>query len=239
MIYWSDWCFRLRKSQENLAYAMGDTDSSAASPRYYAESAIARSRSIGNLRHQSPTLTSQPLSAFQSTTSTIHRSSPHYTHHQNITPLSTMNTLTSSRHLARSVGSLHAANMDSDGSFDPHSLSQTIRELKKASNSEMNKVGIENNERGMNSANNSCSYYAATVLPKRKGAVQKRVRFTQLSKQSLIICFRIMTRSQCLSCFCNKLMLLFANVPSLLRLVHNVWHWDTLQRIESYLMPKQ
>lgn len=101
--------------------------------------------------------------------------------------------------------------MDSDGSFDPHSLSQTIRELKKASNSEMNKVGIENNERGMNSANNSCSYYAATVLPKRKGAVQKRVRFNETFKTKSY--FRIMTRSRCLSCFCNKLMLLFANVP--------------------------
>uniref|UniRef100_A0A914WB24 Mitogen-activated protein kinase-binding protein 1 n=1 Tax=Plectus sambesii TaxID=2011161 RepID=A0A914WB24_9BILA len=145
---------KLRKSQENLAFSTGDDS--------YGDSSMSRSKSISNLRNgPSHSASASALRPLLPTAASA---------------------LIKSRELAKSVGSLHRAAVAANGNYEPKPLSQTIKDLKRASNHDLTAdqddkgvFGDDYDESFATAPNGVSPYYNTASLPRRKGAVQKRV----------------------------------------------------------------
>uniref|UniRef100_A0A7E4UQU4 Rab-GAP TBC domain-containing protein n=1 Tax=Panagrellus redivivus TaxID=6233 RepID=A0A7E4UQU4_PANRE len=169
---------RLKKSQENLAYAVNTDAEEPQSPT--SSSAMARSRSIGNLRggRASEAGGGAGFGGYDENLSLNEQK----------------------RHMARSVTSLHNNNME-DGFVHPDEctlqnqygaagrrqstsrFSSSIRNLEKLSNSDLTNANLyddagTNDSNTLTAGSTGATPYFSTTLPKsiRKGPVSKRVQ---------------------------------------------------------------
>ncbi|VDM40308.1 unnamed protein product [Toxocara canis] len=182
---------KLRKSQENLAGAIGDEAAGASTSLL-----MSRSRSIGNLRFSAALPVSGQRSDLASANYVAASTFPHDGSHmpgadsENKNDSSTLLSARS-RYVARSVGNLHnnqdAADSAEDSSSTAHPypppraprrLAQTIESLKKASNPDLTQLVIGEDSIHAAGDLDTEAYYSSASLPRNqrgKGAVQKRV----------------------------------------------------------------